>query len=167
MITPISGISSSVHETAVPGIAGADVGPNAQREPEVQRALDALRDAVVMIVDDEPILIDVLQASLEEEGYKNFVTTTAPLEAIGMMKEALPDVLLLDVVMPGLSGLEILRRVRADRTLYHTPVIVLTASSDPKVKLQALELGAADFLSKPVDGSELVLRLRNTLAAKA
>lgn len=69
-------------------------------------------------------------------------------------------------MMPGVSGFDVLQAVRADEALQYTPVIVLTAASDPATKLRALELGATEFLSKPVDSSELVLRVRNTLAFK-
>lgn len=120
-----------------------------------------------MMVDDDPVLVDVIQSTLEEVGYTNFTTTTEPGSALALMREVRPDVLLLDVVMPQIDGLTLLEMIAADGDLNRTPVIVLTASSEPGVKLRALELGAADFLAKPVDPSELVLRVRNTLAAKA
>ena len=69
--------------------------------------------------------------------------------------------------MPGISGFDILKILRQDPELRHVPVVVLTSSDDPQTKLQALRLGATDFLSKPVDASELALRMRNTLAARA
>ncbi|MCP4963780.1 MAG: diguanylate cyclase, partial [bacterium] len=78
-----------------------------------------------------------------------------------------PDVLLLDVMMPEVSGFDILKMLRQDPDYAHLPVIILTSSSDAETKLTALDLGATDFLSKPVDPSELALRVRNTLAAKA
>jgi diguanylate cyclase len=74
--------------------------------------------------------------------------------------------ILLDLMMPGVSGYELLRQFRADEQLRYTPIIVMTASSDPKSKLRALELGATEFLSKPVDEAELTLRVRNSLAFK-
>jgi len=158
---------------AHPSADGCRLVPVASSSPSVQVALDiqnglnALHDAVVMMVDDDSVLIEVLQSSLEEEGYHDFVATTNPLKAVDLVREARPDVLFLDMVMPRMSGLEVMQQLRNDQVLCHTPVIVLTASSDRKIKLEALKLGAADFLSKPVDPSELVLRLRNTLAAKA
>lgn len=136
-------------------------------ESEVELALESLNESVIMMVDDEPVMIEMLQAFLEEAGYRNFVGCTEPKTAIDTLIDIRPDVLFLDVVMPGLNGIEILRNLRDEKLLHDTPVIVLTSSSDPKVKIQALEFGAADFLSKPVDPSELVLRLRNTLSAKA
>ena len=126
-----------------------------------------LRDAVVMMVDDEPLNIEVTQVHLEEAGYTRFVSTDDPLQALELIKDRRPDVLLLDLMMPGMSGFEILERMAASNVLQDVPTIVLTSSTDPRTKLKALELGATDFLAKPVDSSELVLRLRNTLAAKA
>jgi diguanylate cyclase (GGDEF)-like protein len=84
-----------------------------------------------------------------------------------MMRKQMPGVLLLDLSMPRVSGLDILASMREDSVLRHVPTIVLTSSTDPQVKLKALALGAMDFLSKPVDPSELGLRIRNTLAASA
>jgi diguanylate cyclase (GGDEF)-like protein len=122
---------------------------------------------VVMMVDDEPLNIEVLQTFLEEAGYREFISVTEPEKALTLLAERHPDVLLLDLVMPGMSGFEILERMRVDETLRHIPVIVLTSSTDAETKLKALELGATDFLGKPTDPSELALRLRNTLSAKA
>ncbi len=128
---------------------------------------ERLNEATIMIVDDEPIMVEVLRTFLEEDGYRNFVTTEHSVEALGLIEHERPDVLLLDLKMPEVSGFEILRAVRADPKTRHLPVLILTATADPDTKLRALELGATDFLAKPVDPSEIALRLRNALAAKA
>jgi diguanylate cyclase len=128
---------------------------------------ELLSSATVMMVDDEPITLDIVQAYLEDAGYRHFVTVSEPARAMGLVASEKPDVLLLDLMMPGVSGFDILKSVRADPVFKHIPVIVLTSSTDSDTKLKALELGATDLLAKPVDPSELVLRLRNTLAAKA
>jgi diguanylate cyclase (GGDEF)-like protein len=120
-----------------------------------------------MMVDDEPITLDAVQAFLEDAGYRRFVLIEDPREVFDKLNERQPDILLLDVVMPQLSGFEVLRRVRQSERFAHLPVIILTSSSDPDTKLRALDLGATDFLAKPVDPSELALRVRNTLAVKA
>lgn len=130
-------------------------------------ALVNLCDALVMMVDDEPINIEVTQIYLEEAGYTRFVSTSEPLEGLELLARRRPDVLLLDLMMPGMSGFEILTKMQAEGRLKDVPTIVLTSSTDAATKLRALELGATDFLAKPVDPSELVLRLKNTLAAKA
>ena len=132
--------------------------------PDVESHANA---AKIMLVDDEEISIEMLQAFLEEVGYRNFIATSRPNEALDLLYNERPDVVLLDLVMPEVSGFEILARMQNDKILKRIPVIMLTAAADAATKLEALKLGATDFLAKPVDSSELVLRLRNTLAAKA
>jgi diguanylate cyclase (GGDEF)-like protein len=131
-----------------------------QEKPEAQSAR-------IMIVDDEPITLDVLAGFLEEAGFADTVLTEDSIDALEIARRELPDLVLLDLMMPGVDGFEVLRRLRAEEGWQHLPVIVLTAAADAETKLRALKLGATDFLAKPVDSSELVLRIRNTLAAKA
>lgn len=125
------------------------------------------KTALIMMVDDEPIMMELVEAFLEEEGYRNFIQVEHSTQAMETLQQNKPDVLLLDLNMPVVSGFDILQEIRSNPVLQHIPVIVLTSSSDAASKLKALELGATDFLAKPVDASELILRLRNTLAAKA
>lgn len=132
-----------------------------------QENLQRLLDATIMMVDDEPTTMEVVQAFLEEGGYHNFVLIEKSSQAINALEETRPDVLLLDLIMPEVSGFDVLEAVRKHPQLKHLPIIVLTSSSDRKDKLLALGLGATDFLAKPVDPSELSLRVWNTLAAKA
>jgi diguanylate cyclase (GGDEF)-like protein len=120
-----------------------------------------------MMVDDDPLMLEVVQTYLEEAGYVSFITTSQPKEAMGLFVQHRPDILLLDLMMPEVSGFDIMAEVRGHEELRYTPVIILTAESDPAAKLKALELGATDLLTKPVDPSELRLRLRNALAFKA
>lgn len=124
------------------------------------------RKAGIMIIDDESYNVLVVRKFLQHAGYENFVTTTESPQAIDLMKRDLPDVVLLDIMMPEVSGIDILRVMKITPELSTIPVIILTASPDPVLKTQALELGATDFLAKPVDPSELVLRVKNVLAAK-
>jgi diguanylate cyclase (GGDEF)-like protein len=126
-----------------------------------------LIDATIMMVDDEPITMEVVQAFLEEAGYRNFVLLEKSAQAIKVLEETSPDLLLLDLLMPEMSGFAILSEMRMHPKLSHLPVIVLTSSTDTESKLRALDNGATDILAKPVDPSELRLRVRNTLAAKA
>ena len=104
---------------------------------------------------------------LKEEGFEDPVATPRGAKAITMLREHKPDIVLPDIKMPDISGLELLRMMRRDREMMMIPAIVLTAANDPQVKLQALRLGASDFLAKPVDPSELTLRLENVMAVKA
>ena len=144
-------IWSETQPGALPALPGADA-----RSP--------LLDAKVMMVDDEPMMTDLVQVLLEDEGYTNFVGVNNPRDAIELLRDEGPGVVLLDLMMPQMSGFEVLKTIRDNKATRYTPVIVLTASTGADAKLRALQLGATDFLSKPVDGSELVLRVRNALA---
>jgi diguanylate cyclase (GGDEF)-like protein len=148
---------SSLKIVRPPAEVGREAGWEAERAD----------DPVVMMVDDEPLNLEVLQTFLEEAGYREFVACHEPLKALGLVAERHPDVVLLDLNMPEMSGFEIIERMRGDEAMRHVPVIVLTSATDAETKLKALELGATDFLAKPTDPSELALRLRNTLSAKA
>lgn len=141
----------------VPGVTGADAPEDAER---------LITDLTVMMVDDEPLLTEVIGTYLEDAGHRELVAVNDPSRALETIRARQPDLLLLDLVMPGISGFDILREIRADEQLRYTPVIVLTAASDPPTKLKALDMGATEFLAKPVDPSELVLRVRNALVLK-
>lgn len=125
------------------------------------------RAARIMIVDEELINVEIVRSYLEEKGFQNFLTTTDSSTVVDQIRSEKPDILLLGINMPNVSGLEILETMRTSKSLRLVPAIVLTASNDPEVKLKALRLGASDFLAKPVDPSELMLRVQNVLAVKA
>ena len=137
------------------------------KDAEVDSHHERSKDSLIMLVDDEPILMELVQVFLQERGYHRFVTCDQSTEALELIAQKTPDVLLLDLVMPEVTGFDILTALRAELTTRHLPIIVLTSSSDSETKLKALEMGATDFLAKPVDPSELALRLRNTLMVKA
>lgn len=124
-------------------------------------------ECTVMVVDDESATLDVIESLLQQGGYERFVFVDDSREAMVEAEANQPDVILLDLVMPNVDGLELLEQLRRHPRLKRTPVLILTSKTDPAAKLQALELGVSDFLAKPVDPSELALRLRNTLTVKA
>lgn len=132
----------------------------------------AARDSIerlpgnILIVDDEPANVAVVRKLLERAGYFSFKSTTDSTVAFNLILAALPDVVLLDINMPHVSGIEILKLVRNHPSTRHVPVLILTANSDRDVKLECLELGATDFLVKPVDPMELVPRVRNAIQSK-
>ena len=140
---------------------------NKSVETILEEDFGQLNKSTIMMVDDEPTTMEVIKAFLQESGYTNFVLIEDSREAMRALENLRPDLLLLDLIMPEVSGFDILRQVRAHQKFEHLPIIILTSSSDNKDKLLALDLGATDFLAKPVDPSELQLRVRNTLAAKA
>lgn len=121
----------------------------------------------ILIVDDEPTTLLVVRKYLANAGYQNVTTTSESTEALALIERQRPDVVLMDIMMPQVSGLDILRSMRSNRLLRRIPVLVLTASSEVAVKRQALDLGATDFLAKPLDGNDLLPRVRNVLLNKA
>ena len=130
-------------------------------------AQSSAQPAHILVVDDEPINIKVVQKYLAISGYTRVTTLTDPTVAMKTIMAQRPDIILLDVMMPVISGLEILEKVRCDRWLAHTPVLILTAANDREIKRRALELGATDFLTKPVDANDLIPRVRNALVMKS
>ncbi len=151
--------AKSASHAATPGMR--------QSRDERENPFGTLSSATVMMVDDDPLMLEVVQTYLEEAGYTSFVTTSQSTEAMRILVERRPEILLLDLKMPKVSGFDILAEARAHDELRYMPIIVLTAESDPDSRLKALELGASEFLTKPVDPSELRLRVRNALAFKA
>jgi putative two-component system response regulator len=123
--------------------------------------------STIMLVDDDPDSMRTMQKQLEAAGYQNFATGDDPRPAMQIISEEKPDVIILDLMTPRLDGLEILRRLQIDGEQSQIPVIGLTASIAEQSNLDALELGAVDFLLKPVNPTELILRVRNALLVKA
>jgi len=121
--------------------------------------------ATILIVDDESANLRLLQALLGPEGY---VTRTAASgkEALASIADDPPDLILLDVMMPGLDGRQVASAVKADPANRNIPIIIVTAQSDREARLAALDAGAEEFLTKPVDRVELWLRVRNLLRLK-
>ena len=114
--------------------------------------------STVLIVDDEYSGRETLQSVLEGEGYNLIMAENGP-QAIEKAKAFLPDVILLDVMMPGMTGFEVCERIRSDPQVAEIPIIILTALDDRESLLTGLKAGADDFISKPFDRFELRARL--------
>ena len=125
-------------------------------------------DHTILIVEDEPDILSLLQEHFAEEGYKT-LTATAGTEAIMQAKAKHPDVILLDVMMPGMSGFDVCNILRDFPELRTTPIIFLTAVDEMPRKIMGLRLGANDYITKPFDLRELSARvevaLRNTVGS--
>jgi two-component system cell cycle response regulator len=113
----------------------------------------------ILIVDDEPAGRDTLEALLMAQGYNLAFAGNGP-EALAKAAELIPDLILLDVMMPGMDGFEVCQRLRTDPLLTEVPVIMVTALDDRDSRLQGIEVGADDFVTKPFDRAELRARVR-------
>lgn len=122
------------------------------------------RDARILIVDDQDNNVTALSQILDRAGYAICISITDPAEALAKFAAIQPDLLLLDWHMEPLSGLEFIQELknRVPRGEL-PPVLVLTADISPETRREALAIGATDFLSKPLDASEVLLRIRNLL----
>ena len=116
----------------------------------------------VLVIDDNPHNLELVTAQLRETGVK-IATAGSGTEGLAAVHTDPPDVILLDIMMPGMDGYEVLRRLKSDESTKGIPVMVLTALQERTDKLRALELGASDFLPKPVDRAELLARVRTLL----
>ncbi len=124
-----------------------------------------MNNGKILIVDDEEPNVKLLVNWLVSLGYE-IETAVNGEEAVRKSAEYRPDLIILDVMMPVMDGYEACRRIKADPNISNTPVIMVTALHDRESKLKGLEVGANDFLSKPIDRSELTIRVKNLLAIK-
>jgi cyclic di-GMP phosphodiesterase len=120
---------------------------------------------LVLVVDDEESNRRVLHAMLEAEGYRITLAPDGP-QALAAAAAQTPDLVLLDVMMPGMDGFEVTARLKADGRMRGVPVILCTALDDRDARLHGLKAGAEDFVTKPIDRVELMIRVRNLLKLK-
>lgn len=121
--------------------------------------------ARILIVDDVPANTRLLEAKLSAE-YYHVASAKDGFEALRMALEWQPDLILLDVMMPGMDGFECCRRLKEDPTTLHIPIVMVTALGDPAERLRGLESGADDFLTKPVEYETLMARVRSLVRLK-
>jgi class 3 adenylate cyclase/CheY-like chemotaxis protein len=120
---------------------------------------------LILLVDDNPDNLDILQARLARHGYE-IVTAKDGEEALALTRENRPDLLLLDIMMPKVDGIEVCRRLKADPALPFLPIILVTAKADSKDIVVGLEAGGDEYLTKPVDQAALVARVKSMLRIK-
>ncbi len=120
---------------------------------------------LVLVVDDVPANVKLLEAKLANE-YYDVITAKDGFEAIEQTKAKKPDLILLDVMMPGIDGFETCRRLKADPDVSHIPVVMVTALSDPSDRVAGLEAGADDFITKPINDTALFARVRSLVRIK-
>lgn len=119
-------------------------------------------DIRILVVDDEPDVLELVVYHLEKEAYRVDVADTGD-KALKMARENLPSLLVLDLMLPGINGLEICRLLKRDPKTRDIPILMLTARAAEENRIKGLELGAHDYVTKPFSPRELVLRIKNLL----
>ncbi|HLC40099.1 MAG TPA: response regulator [Methylomirabilota bacterium] len=121
---------------------------------------------LILVADDNPMNVDILRTRLAVNGYE-ILTAADGEEALAIAREKQPDLILLDVMMPKMDGLEVCRHLKADSSLSFMPIILVTAKADSKDIVAGLEAGGDEYLAKPVDQAALVARVKSMLRIKA
>ena len=119
-------------------------------------------DIRILVVDDEPDVLELVVYHLEKEAYRVDVADTGD-KALKMARENLPSLLVLDLMLPGINGLEICRLLKRDPKTRDIPILMLTARAAEENRIKGLEFGAHDYVTKPFSPRELVLRIKNLL----
>ena len=122
--------------------------------------------ATILVVEDEPAIQELVSYNLEMAGHRALRADNAE-EALEMVRSEMPDLVVLDWMLPGMSGIEFARRLRADKRTQAVPLIMLTARADESDKLTGLETGADDYLTKPFSPRELTARVKAVLRRRA
>lgn len=126
-----------------------------------------LADSRILIVDDNAANVMLLERLLQHAGYRNHLAVTDSREVLERFRTWQPDLILLDLMMPNMDGYAVLRQLNGwipDRV--YLPVLVITADTTPAARKRAMELGAKDFLTKPIDALEATLRINNLLTTR-
>jgi len=123
-------------------------------------------NSIVLVVEDEPAIQELVAINLEHAGYQAKRASSAE-EADAMVRDALPDVILLDWMLPGTSGLAYARKLRGTERTRRIPIIMLTARAEERDKIEGLESGADDYLTKPFSPKELIARIKAVLRRRA
>ncbi|MEX0661588.1 MAG: response regulator transcription factor [Balneolaceae bacterium] len=121
-----------------------------------------MTNQTILVVDDEQDLLDLIEYNLKKEGF-NVLKAENGVEALKVAKENLPDLVLLDIMMPKMDGLEVCDKMRSDANLKHIPIIFLTARGDEKTEVEGLDTGADDYVTKPISTTKLISRIKAVL----
>jgi len=118
----------------------------------------------ILIVDDEPINVELLEGYLSKDN--DILKAFNGYEALKIVGTTPPDLILLDIMMPGINGLDVCKIIKNNEKTMSIPIVIVTALNEGEVRIKALEAGADEFLNKPIDSIELIIRVRSLLRTK-
>ncbi|MEO7274198.1 MAG: HD domain-containing phosphohydrolase [Vicinamibacterales bacterium] len=138
------------------------------REPSIPEMMQstAFKQARILIVDDEPANVELLKRLLERSGFMHLHSTNDPREAAPMFKALAPDLVLLDLHMPHMDGLQVIVELKSMGDESYLPILMLTGDMTPEARREALSRGAKDFVNKPFHADEVLLRIRTLLETR-
>jgi two-component system phosphate regulon response regulator PhoB len=122
--------------------------------------------ATILVVEDEPGIQELIRFNLSQSGH-NVISALNAEQALGVLRDTLPDLVLLDWMLPGMSGIDLARKLRADSRGKAIPIIMLTARGEERDKIAGLETGADDYITKPFSPRELLARIKAVLRRRA
>ncbi len=125
-----------------------------------------LKDMKILVVDDDEDSLDLIEAILSEEGYKNVIRARSAEEMFEILKKEKPDLILLDIMLPGMDGFEACKVLKENPEWRDIPVIMVTARSGPEDLKRGFEVGAFDYIEKPISDVELIARVESALKTK-
>jgi two-component system phosphate regulon response regulator PhoB len=118
--------------------------------------------AKILVIDDEEDLLEIISMALKREGYE-VITSQSAEQSLDIVRVQMPSLIILDNMLPGMSGFDFCRQVRASKIAKHIPIIMLSAKAQEGDRLNGLELGADDYITKPFSTKEVILRIRAVL----
>ncbi|NEQ96492.1 MAG: hybrid sensor histidine kinase/response regulator, partial [Cyanothece sp. SIO2G6] len=135
---------------------------NSNSDRHLPSSLDSSPDRIVLLVDDSPVNLRMLFDALSDDGFRLLAAESGE-EALEQVQYCKPDIILLDVMMPGLDGFETCRRLKDNPLTADIPIIFMTALADTANKIQGLSIGAVDYITKPIQADEVLARIRTHL----
>lgn len=138
---------------------------NPIEESYIERPAARSRPPTVLCIDDDRIVLSYCSDALERQGLRTLVASDGP-SGIEIAKRERPDLILLDVMMPGMTGLEVCRRLRTEPALKETPILLLTASDDPDIEFRGREAGATSSMRKPFGSANIISAVEQALGRR-
>jgi len=129
---------------------------------DITEVEDKLKSMKILIVDDDAVMSNVIRKTLEEQGYKTFHASSGNI-AINMINTIMPDLILMDVIMPGMDGFEVCRHMKNNPVTRHIPVIFITVKSDTDDMIEGFKTGCVDYITKPFRKEDICSRVKTHL----